>query len=106
MLYKIVSFLIFLHLQKLSLKRPEAMTLVPNMKQVISTRKSQVQFILHLLSGTLLLISVYYPALTVLAAIFMLANFCWLSGCLFQAYLLYLTSRKKILACPEMSMSF
>ncbi len=106
MLHKIVSFLIFLHLQKQSLKRPEAMTLVPNMKQVISTRNSQIQFMLHLLSGTLLLISVYYPALTVLAAVIMLANFCWLSWCLFQAYLLYLRSRKKILACPEMSMSF
>ena len=105
MLHKIVSFLIFLHLQKLSLKRPEAMTLVPNMKQVISTRNSQIQFMLHLLSGSLLLISVYYPALTVLAAVFMLANFSWLSGCLFQAYLLYLESRNKILACPEMSMS-
>ena len=105
MLHKIVSFLIFLHLQKLSLKRPEAMTLVPNMKQVISTRNSQIQFMLHLLSGSLLLISVYYPALTVLAAVFMLANFTWLSGCLFQAYVRYLTSRKKILACPEMSMS-
>lgn len=106
MLHKIVSFLIFLHLQKLSLKRPEAMPLVPNMKQVISTRSSQVQYMLHLLSGTLLLISVYNPVLTVLAAVFMLANFCWLSGCLFQAYLLYSTSRKKILACPEMSVSF
>ncbi len=105
MLHKIVSFLIFLHLQKLSLKRPEAMTLVPNMKQVISTRNSQIQFMLHLLSGSLLLISVHYPALTVLAAVFMLANFCWLSWCLFQAYLLYLESRKKILACPEISMS-
>ncbi len=105
MLHKIVSFLIFLHLQKLSLKRPEAMTLVPNMKQVISTRNSQIQFMLHLLSGTLLLISVYYPALTILAAVFMLANFCWLSGCLFKAYVRYLTDRKNILACPEMSMS-
>ncbi len=106
MLHKITSFLIFLHLQKLSVKRPDAMTLVPNMKQVISTPNSQIQFMLHLISGALLLIAVYYPALTILAAVFMLASFVWLSWCLFQASMLYLTCRKKILTCPEMSMSF
>ncbi len=105
MLHKIVAFLIFLHLQKLSLKRPQAMALVPNMKQVISTQNSQIQFILHIISGALLLISVFYPQLTRLAAAIMLLNFIWLAYCLFQAYLLYLKSRAKILTCPEMSMS-
>lgn len=106
MLHKIVSFLIFLHLQKLSLSRPEAMTLVPNMKQVISARDSQIQFMLYILSGSFLLLSVFYPALTLFAAVLMLFNFSWLSYCLIKAYTLYFKSRRQILDYPEMPLSW
>ncbi len=105
MLHKIPAFLIFLHLQKLSLSRPDALSLVPNMKQVISSQNSWIQFMLFLLSYAFILVSVFFPQLTVLSAFFMLLNFSWLAYCLFQAIRLYHKTRHEILACPRLKMS-
>ncbi len=105
MLHKIAAFLIFLHLQKLSLSRPTAISLVPNMKQVISSQNSWIQFMLFLLSYAFILVSVFFPQLTVLAGVFMLLSFSWLAYCLFQAIRRYQKIQLEILALPEMKMS-
>ena len=96
MLQKIVPFLIYLSLQNLSLKHPGSMTLVPNMKQVISAQKSRIQFLLHASSFALLLISVYLPQLTWFAASIMAINFIWLWKNLIEGYLLYQNNVKQI----------
>lgn len=97
MLQKIVPFLIYLNLQQLSMKYPGTMSLIPNMKKIISTKSSKVQFILHWASFFLLLISVYLPSLTWLAAGIMAANFLWLFNNLLQGFILYIKNTRKII---------
>lgn len=110
MLQKIVPFIIYLNLQSLSFKHPESMScepkLVLNMKQIISTRQSKIQFNLHILSYILTILSVYFLSLVWLAGFVMLCNFMWLSYCLFMGFIFYNRSRKEILRFPEMKMDF
>lgn len=110
MLQKIVPFLIYLSLQNLSFKHPESMTVEPrlvlNMKQIITTKQSKIQFMLHLNSYILLILSVYFLPLVWLAGIIMLGQFVWLTYCLFKGYILYSHNRKEILKFPEMIMDF
>jgi hypothetical protein len=103
LLQKIVPFLIYLHLQNLSFKHLGSITLIPNMKNIISTEYSQIQFMLHIISLVLLLISVFYTQLVHYTAVVILANFLWLNYCLLQSLLLYQHRRKKILTYPESS---
>ena len=58
MLYKIVPFLIWLHLQNAGQGRMMA----PNMKKMISEPAMNRQLIAHLISCTLLLLAVFWPA--------------------------------------------
>lgn len=58
MLYKIVPFLIWLHLQSLTV----SYTRVPNMKEIISDRRIRSQFYIHLVSLGLLALIVIQPA--------------------------------------------
>lgn len=57
MLYKIVPFLVWLHLQNLGRGHVKA----PNMKKVLSQPKIDRQMLAHLLALTLLLLSVFWP---------------------------------------------
>ncbi|MCU7836035.1 MAG: hypothetical protein KZQ83_12405 [gamma proteobacterium symbiont of Taylorina sp.] len=97
LLQKIVPFLIFLHLQRLSLKHPGTISLVPNMKKIISTKNSKIQFLFHCLSLFLLIFSVFFPQWVWLAAILMMINFIWLWKNLLQGIFLYQKNRKQIL---------
>jgi len=97
LLQKIVPFLIFLHLQRLSLKYPGTMALVPNMKKIISTKSSKIQLFLHCVSFFLLIFSVFFPQWVWLAAIIMIANFFWLWKNCLQGLFLYKKNRKLIL---------
>lgn len=110
MLQKIVPFLIYLNLQKLSLKHPESMSaepkLIPNMKQLINNRQSKIQLRLHFSSLLLLFTSIYVLPIVWLAAVMMLANFIWLSYILFSAFATYLKNKRAILQFPEMKMDF
>lgn len=106
MLQKIVPFLVFLHLQRLSFSRPDSMAHIPNMKQVITTRHSQVQLLLHLLSLILLLVSVYVPAMVWLSGIIMLGSFIWLFFCLMQGIKLFRYNQSQILTYPEIKFNF
>ncbi len=110
MLQKIVPFLIYLNLQNLSFKHPQAMSVKPrlvlHMKQVISTEQSQTQFILHINSFMLLIISIYQPQLVRIAGLAMLLNFLWLAYVLFKGFLFFNKNKRAILQFPEMKMDF
>lgn len=106
LLQKIVPFLIYLHLQNLSIARPGSITLVPNMKKVISTNTAKIQFLFHLLSLVLLIISVYFPLMTWLAGLVMLGNFSWLWNSLLKGFLIYKNNKAQILAYPEVRFKF
>lgn len=106
LLQKIVPFLIYLHLQNLSITRPGSITLVPNMKKVISTKTSKIQFLFHLLSFVLLIISVYFPFMTWLAGLVMLGNFSWLWNSLLKGFLIYKNNKAQILTYPEVKLNF
>ena len=110
MLQKIVPFLIYLNLHNLSFKHPQAITsepkLVLNMKLIITTLQSKIQFGLHLLSYLLLMVSVFYPLWVTIAAFIMLLNFVWLAYCLFKGLVFFNNIKKHILSFPEMKMNF
>lgn len=57
MLYKIVPFLVWLHLQN----RGRGKTMAPNMKKVLSEWHLVRQMVAHFVSGTLLLLAVCWP---------------------------------------------
>ncbi len=106
LLQKIVPFLIYLHLQNLSFAHPGSIAFVPNMKKVISTNTAKIQFLFHLLSLLLLIISVYFPPLTGLAGLAMLGNFGWLWNSLLKGVLIYKRNKAQILAYPEIKLNF
>ncbi|MCP3849306.1 MAG: hypothetical protein GY694_03560 [Gammaproteobacteria bacterium] len=110
MLQKIVPFLIYLNLQNLSFSHPDSMTsnliLVPNMKQVISSKESKIQFFLHISSFFLLLVSIFIKIISLFAGAVMLLNFIWLTWILYKGFYLFLKNRKLIRQFPEVKMNF
>ena len=100
MLQKIVPFLIYLNLQQLCMKHPGTITLVPNMKKIISSKSAKIQFILHCLSLLLLIFAVFVPIFVWLAAWAMAVNFLWLFKNLLQGFFIYKTNVKKISQYP------
>lgn len=74
MLYKIVPFLNWLHLQKQAKPGPA----VPNMKQMIPESRMKMQFRLHLAALVLLLAAVAVPLLIYPAALALIASCVWL----------------------------
>ena len=92
-LYKIVPFLIWLHLQNLG----NLKTLPPNMKQMISERMMRGQFACHLVALALLLATVIWPPLAVPAGLALAASFLWLEWNLVKALRLYVDFRTRTL---------
>jgi len=74
MMYKIVPFLNWLHLQRLG----GPISAVPNMKKMISAEAMTGQLRLHVLAVVLLLAAVWVPGLTRLAGLALAASFAWL----------------------------
>jgi hypothetical protein len=91
MLYKIVPFLIWLHLQNLG----NLKTLPPNIKQMISERAMRGQMWAHGCAVMLLLAAVIWPAITALAGVAMMASFVWLEWNLVGAVRLYLEFKRR-----------
>lgn len=94
MLYKIVPFLIWLHLQNLG----NLKTLPPNMKQMISDRAMRGQLRLHFGALALLLAAVLWPPMANVAGVAMAASFLWLEWNLIGALRLYVDFRRRTLA--------
>jgi hypothetical protein len=92
MIYKIVPFLNWLHLQRLG----GPISAVPNMRKMISTDAMTGQLRLHLLATALLLAAVWEPALTRLAGAVFAVSCAWLGWNLVAAVRRYKTFRDQI----------
>jgi len=92
MLYKIVPFLNWLHLQKLGgLKVPP-----PNIKQMLPEKNMRGQLMLHFASLALLLGAVLWPPLTTLAGLIFAASCLWLEWNLVGAVRLYIEFGRRV----------
>ena len=94
MLYKIMPFLNWLHLQRIGDPRQPP----PNMKQMIPERAMRGQMRLHLAAFGLLLAAVLWPQLAAPAGLTFAASCLWLEWNLVGAVRLYERFRDKILA--------
>lgn len=79
MLQKIVSFITYIHLQTLTMSHPNGMALLPNMQTLISVKRQQIQFYLHLVALASLFIAVFFPKLAFLAGLFLALDFAFLA---------------------------
>lgn len=91
MLYKIVPFMIWLHLQKFNSKT----VLPPNMKQMIAERQMRGQLLAHLAALALLLLAVIWPAFAPLAGGALVLAFAWLEWNLLQGLRVYVDFSRK-----------
>jgi hypothetical protein len=94
MMYKIMPFLNWLHLQRLG----APMSSVPNMKKMIPAEAMTGQMRLHVLAVLLLLAAVWQPALTRLAGFTFAASSAWLGWNILAAVKRYGNFRDRILA--------
>jgi hypothetical protein len=94
MLYKIMPFLNWLHLQRLG-----GMTVpLPNMKQMIRERAMRAQMWVHFAALGLLLAAVSWPALVTPAGLLFSLSCLWLEWNLISATRVYLRFRNRIRA--------
>ena len=94
MMYKIVPFLNWLHLQRLG----APLTAVPNVNKMIPVEAMIGQMRLHVLALALLLASVWQSGLARLAGLALAASFAWLGWNLLGAVRRYQNFRDQILA--------
>ncbi len=92
MLYKIMPFLNWLHLQQ---QGGIAATL-PNMKQMIPEASMRGQMLLHFAALALLLVAVVFPAVARIAGLLFMASCLWLEWNLVGAARLYTRLRERI----------
>ena len=98
MLYKIVPFLVWLHLQNLG----RGLLLAPNMKKVIDERSMHRQMLAHCLTLGLLIAAVFLPeAMSPPAGIAMIVSQAWLGFNLWAAVKVFRLWRRKIDALIE-----
>ena len=92
MLYKIVPFLVWLHLQKYAL----AGLPVPNMKQIIPERNAKAQFRVHLLAFVLLLAAPALPLLAYAGAAMLALSFILLEWNMIAATRMYIRLSREL----------
>jgi len=87
MLQKIVPFLVYLHLQRMTLTNPQTMRVkLPHMKALIPTERSRWQYRLQLLLLPCIYLAPWVPWMAVIAGLIMMAAFGWLGYCLWGAW--------------------
>jgi hypothetical protein len=93
MLYKIVPFLTWLHLQNLG----QGVLMAPNMKKVIDEQSMQRQMLSHFVAGILLLLAVFWPdGLAVPAGVAIAVSQAWLARNLWSAVRVFRDHRRRI----------
>jgi hypothetical protein len=92
MLYKIVPFISWLHLQRLALPG----TPVPNVLDLLPGSAMRGQMILHLLAMVLLLISAVWPSIVTLAGVAFATSSAWLGVNLSRTVWRYVRARDRI----------
>lgn len=100
MLQKIVPFLIFLHLQRRSLTKPAALTLLPMMNEIISDHDARRQLRLHMAACIAVAVALVWPASGRLAALVLALDFGWLLRNLLSAAVRYRRIARAIDAVP------
>jgi len=97
MLQKIVPFLIYLHLQRMTLANPQAMMVkLPHMKALIPTERSRRQYRLQLVLLPCIYLAPWAPGMAVIAGLLLAATFGWLGYCLWGAWHQYQTVESEI----------
>jgi len=89
MQYKIVPFLIYMHLQRDCGSDFEKIQKLPTMHTILPVRRAKIQFKLQLLSLITLIISLFFPAASLLSALILFSNFTFLGYSIFSASKLY-----------------
>jgi len=90
MLQKIAPFLIYLHLQRMTLANPQAMTVkLPHMKALIPAERSRRQYRLQLVLLPCIYLAPWAPWMAVIAGLLLVATFGWLGYCLWGAWQQY-----------------
>lgn len=96
MLIKIMPFLSYTHLQQACLVDFSAMKYLPNMHELISKQQSKTLFILHLLCGCSLLLTILLPHFANLFAMSLLIEFSWLLYLMVNTCVVYYQCQQKI----------
>lgn len=92
MLYKIVPFLVWFHLQS----RTSNILAVPNMKEIIPLQRMRVQLWLHMAAVAMLALSCLWPPLLYPAAVLLALSMLWLEAALLAAFLRYRRLEKEL----------
>ena len=97
MLYKIVPFLIWLHLQN----QGQGRLMAPNMKKIIAEQAMDYQMLAHFVSCVLLVLAVFCPEWFVTpAGLALIVSNAWLLRNLMAAVSVYRSHQQKIAAIP------
>ncbi|NIA28154.1 MAG: hypothetical protein GWP02_08865 [Desulfobulbaceae bacterium] len=97
MLQKIVPFLIYLHLQRMTLTNPQTMRVkLPHMKALIPTERSRWQYRLQLVLLPCIYLAPWAPWISFVAGLLLVATFGWLGHSLWGAWHQYQTVESKI----------
>jgi hypothetical protein len=106
MLYKIVPFLVWLHLQQRlsAFPKPRAALLPPNMKTILPDRRARPQLYLHAEALVMLLAGLAFPILLRPAALLWLGSFALLGFNLLMATRCYLGECRRIDAAAAESL--
>jgi hypothetical protein len=87
MLQKIVPFLIFLHLQRMTLTNPTSvMVKLPHMRALLPTGRMRWQYRLQLVLLPCIYLAPWLPWMAVIAGLLLVAAFGWLGYCLWGAW--------------------
>ena len=90
MLQRIAPFLIYLHLQRMTVANPQVMMVkLPHMKALIPTERSRWQYRLQLVLLPSIYLAPWVPWMAVVAGLLLVATFGWLAYCLWAAWRQY-----------------
>ena len=101
MMYKIVPFINWLHLQRLTQRVSGIGSMPPNMRLMIPEVQARRQMVLHFSAVALLVLAVVWPALSRVAGLLWTASFAWLGINLIGGARRYADFRDQILASAE-----
>lgn len=78
MLYKIVPFLVFTHLQRACLGKPTRIVELPSMQKILDVDRGRWQLTVHAVAVLATTAAVLQPAAGMVAGLALIANFAWL----------------------------
>jgi hypothetical protein len=98
MLYKVVPFINWLHLQRLTQELAGFGSMPPNMRLMIPEAHAQRQMLMHFVALLMILLAVWWPALVQLAGLMLMVSSAWLGINLLGGVRRYVVFSKQIRA--------